>query len=118
MAASKLVGRGDEKAADQAAVDGYARAHSGGGANGMDDKTFDELSAMVDAAGTRFNLPAERITYLAAKPEGAPGVSGESTKENVDAALKRIAESAGPNDRAGFMEAPLTGEPHSPARAM
>lgn len=33
-----------------AAVDGYSRAHSGGGANGMDDKTFDELSAMVDAA--------------------------------------------------------------------
>ena len=32
-----------------ACVDGYARAHSSGGA-GMDDKTFDELSAMVDEA--------------------------------------------------------------------
>lgn len=32
-----------------AAVDGYARAHGSGGA-GMDDKTFDELAAMVDAA--------------------------------------------------------------------
>lgn len=30
-----------------AAVDGYARAHGGGG---MDDKTFDELAAMVDKA--------------------------------------------------------------------
>lgn len=32
-----------------AVVDGYSRAHSGGG-GGMDDKTFDELAAMVDAA--------------------------------------------------------------------
>ena len=56
-------------------------------------------SAMVTAAGTRFNLPAERITYLAAKPDRDPAISGESTKENIDAALKRIAASAGPNDR-------------------
>jgi hypothetical protein len=31
-----------------AAVDGYARANGSG--SGMDDKTFDELSAMVDDA--------------------------------------------------------------------
>jgi hypothetical protein len=56
--------------------------------------------AMVTAAGTRFGVPAERITYLAEKPERDPGrISAAATKANIDAAITRIAQRAGPSDR-------------------
>lgn len=56
--------------------------------------------AMAAAAVERFDISAERITYLAAKPERDPSrIDGEATKENIDAALARIAGAAGPADR-------------------
>jgi hypothetical protein len=55
---------------------------------------------MITAAGNRFNLPADRITYLAEKPEkDSRRIAATSTKANIDAALTRIAGSAGPTDR-------------------
>ena len=57
-------------------------------------------TALVDAGRSRFDLPAERITYLADKPErDRTRISGEATRANIDAALARIAQSAGPADR-------------------
>jgi hypothetical protein len=55
---------------------------------------------MVTAGSERFDLPGDRITYLSANPEREPGrIGGESTRANVDAALARIAQQAGPTDR-------------------
>lgn len=57
-------------------------------------------TGMVDAAVERFGMPRERITYLAEDQSRDPSrIAGKSTKENIDAALKRIASEAGPNDR-------------------
>ena len=53
-------------------------------------------TAMVTAAVDRFEIPRERITYLAEKPErDRTRISGEATKANVDAALQRIAGAQG-----------------------
>jgi hypothetical protein len=57
-------------------------------------------TAMVDAGRNRFEMPEDRITYLADKPErDRTRISGEATKANIDAALAKIAERAGPADR-------------------
>lgn len=55
---------------------------------------------MMGAAVDRFQVPQERIVYLAEKPDrDRTRISGEATKANIDAALSRIAGAAGPNDR-------------------
>lgn len=57
-------------------------------------------TAMVDAGRNRFEIPAERIVYLADKPErDRTRISGEATRANIDAALAKIAQGAGPSDR-------------------
>lgn len=57
-------------------------------------------TSMVTTARERLGVPAENITYLGEDPSRAPGLmSGESTRENVEGALIRLAERAGPNDR-------------------
>jgi hypothetical protein len=57
-------------------------------------------TAMVDAGRDRFGIGADRITYLADKPErDGTRIDGEATKANIDAALARMAASAGPADR-------------------
>ena len=57
-------------------------------------------TSMVTTARERLGVPADNITYLGEDPSRAPGlVTGESTRENVEAALIRMAERAGPNDR-------------------
>jgi len=57
-------------------------------------------TGMADAAVERFGMPRERITYLAEDQSRDPSrIAGKSTKENIDAELKRIASEAGPNDR-------------------
>lgn len=56
--------------------------------------------AMITAASNRFDVPEDRITYLAEKPErDRARIDGASTRANIDAALGRIAERAGPSDR-------------------
>lgn len=55
---------------------------------------------MITAAQERFGVPAERVVYLAENPARDPSrIGGESTRANIDAALKRISEQAGPNER-------------------
>jgi hypothetical protein len=57
-------------------------------------------AAMVDAARERYGLAPEQIVYLAERPERDPArISGASTKENVERALREMAARAGPADR-------------------
>ncbi len=45
-------------------------------------------------------VPEERVTFLAEDTQGSPGtVDGRSTREEVEAAFRRIAEVSSPNDR-------------------
>jgi len=54
---------------------------------------------LIDAAQTHYGLPAERMWYLAEKPELDPArIAGRSTRENVEATLRKVAELARGND--------------------
>jgi hypothetical protein len=72
--------------------------------------------ALVDAARTRYGLPASHVTYLGENPARDPGrIAGKSTREGIEAAVGRIAASARPGDRAFIVlighGATATGEP-------
>ena len=55
--------------------------------------------AIVDAARTRFSLPASNVVYLGEAPERAPGrMAARSTKANVERALADVAARAGAAD--------------------
>lgn len=71
-----------------------------GGEPRLENAFHEWAVSMVEAAGSRGGMAADRITYLAADPSRAPAlIQGESTKANIDAAVQRIAGAAGPNDR-------------------
>ena len=88
-----------------AAASASAQSHllvvSGLGGEPRLEAQFHEWSTtMLSAARDRFGVPAGNITYLAPDPSRAPGlISAESTRPNVEGALERLAQRAGPNDR-------------------
>lgn len=88
-------------AAPPASAQGYLLVVSGLSGEPRLEEQFHAWSlSMITAASERFDLPADRITYLAEDPAKAPGrIAGESTKSNIDAALQRIAGAAGPNEK-------------------
>lgn len=54
---------------------------------------------MLEAAEVRWGVPPENLVYLAEKPERDPNrISGRSTRENVEGALRELAQRAGPDD--------------------
>ena len=56
-------------------------------------------TTLIDAAKTRYEVPSEGITYLGEKPDLAPNmISDRSTRENVEAAIRSIAERASSGD--------------------
>ncbi len=71
-----------------------------GGDPGM-AKTFHAWAAtLVDAAKATYGLPASDVVYLDETPARDPArITGRSTRENVEAAVKRIAAASAPGDR-------------------
>ena len=60
----------------------------------------DWAATLVDAATTTYRLPASSVVYLDEQPERDPArITGKSTRENVEAAVKRIAAASAPGDR-------------------
>lgn len=54
---------------------------------------------LVEAATGRLGLPQENVTYLGADPElAADLISARSSRENVEATLKRLASESSPDD--------------------
>ncbi|MQA91988.1 MAG: hypothetical protein GEU90_17490 [Gemmatimonas sp.] len=71
---------------------------------GGEPKYVDDFHAwgteMVDAAVERHGLARENVIYLAENPDRDPQrIDGISRREEVESALARIAERAGPDDR-------------------
>ena len=63
------------------------------------DRFFAWASQLVETARTRFGLPADRVTFLADKPDRDPeNIDGRSTREVIDKALADIAARAKPDD--------------------
>jgi hypothetical protein len=57
-------------------------------------------TALVDAARTRYGLPASNIVYLAERPERDPSrIRARSTRENVEQAFRDLAARAAPGDQ-------------------
>lgn len=57
-------------------------------------------TAMANAAQTRFGVPASNVIYLAEDPSRNRAViDGESTREEIERAIRGIATRAGANDR-------------------
>lgn len=53
-------------------------------------------TSLVDAARERAGLTAEQVVYLAERPERDPArIAGRSTRDNVQSALRQLAERAG-----------------------
>jgi hypothetical protein len=56
-------------------------------------------ATLVDAATERFGIPGERVRYLAEKPDLDPRrVTGRSTRDEIGAAFKAIANGSGEED--------------------
>ena len=56
-------------------------------------------TTLVEAATTRYEIPAEYVTYLGEDPDLAPDViSGRSTRENIESAVQALGERAAPGD--------------------
>jgi hypothetical protein len=78
---------------------------------------FDGWAAsLVDAAQTRYGLPADHVTYLGEDPgRDRARITGRSTREGIEAAVGRIAAAARPGDRVFIVlighGATATGEP-------
>ena len=54
---------------------------------------------LIDAAVSRYKVPADNVIYLGEKPDLAPeAISNRSSRENVDAAVDDIAARAAPGD--------------------
>ena len=59
----------------------------------------DWATTLVEAARTRYEVPAANITYLGEKPALAPeAISDRSSRENIEAAIDAIANRAAPGD--------------------
>jgi hypothetical protein len=57
-------------------------------------------ASLVDAAQTRYGLRPDQVIWLAETPESdAKRISGASTRENVEKAIRELAGRAGPADR-------------------
>lgn len=71
-----------------------------GGEPAVSDTFHRWAAALVDAARTRHGLAADQVIYLGEDPARDPSrIAGRSTRENVDAALARVAARARPGDR-------------------
>jgi hypothetical protein len=53
---------------------------------------------LVDAATTRFGMAADRVRYLAEKPDADERIDGRSTRDQITAAFDAIAASANADD--------------------
>src|ERR1035441_3223654 len=73
-------------------------------------------SSTPDAAARAVASPPRPRRIIAAPTAIAAPISGPATY--AQNAVQSPATRAGPNERAGFIEVPLTGAAHSPARAM
>ncbi len=61
---------------------------------------FHEMGlSLVRAARDRYAVPAGNVFYFAERPERDSSIAGRSTKENVEAALQRLATSIEPEAR-------------------
>lgn len=57
-------------------------------------------TAMANAAQTRFGVPAANVVFLAEEPaRNSAVIDGESTREEIERAIRAIASRAGANDR-------------------
>jgi hypothetical protein len=57
-------------------------------------------TTMVDAARERMGLPRENVVYLAENPARDPSrIDGASRREEIERALRSLAQRAGPDDR-------------------
>lgn len=71
-----------------------------GGEPAYRDQFYESSMALLEAASTRFGLPAEDIWYLGEEPERDPErIRGKSTKEAVETALTEIAGRVEPDDQ-------------------
>ena len=62
-------------------------------------KTFEAWGTKLAEASVRLGIPPERLVYLADKPsEGATGVNGRATREEIGKAIEKFAAAAGPED--------------------
>jgi hypothetical protein len=62
-------------------------------------KTFNAWGSKLAEASVQLGIPPERLVYLADKPEeGAAGVSGRATREEIGKAIEKFAAEAGPED--------------------
>jgi hypothetical protein len=95
-------------AALAAAAPGGAAAQEGhvlivvgiGGEQEYQDRFHEWASALKEALVARHGLAAGNVTYLGEDPARDPArIQGPSRRENIEAALRGIAERAGPQDR-------------------
>ena len=71
-----------------------------GGEPAYRDQFYESSIALLEAASSRFRLPAEDIWYLGEEPERDPErIRGKSTKEAVQNALTEIAGRVEPGDQ-------------------
>ena len=71
-----------------------------GGDPAYSDQFHTWATTLLDAAKDRYELPAEHVTYLAEKPDRDPErIDGQSTRENVEAAIAELGARARPNDK-------------------
>lgn len=62
-------------------------------------KTFLAWGEKLAQASSQLGIPAERVVYLAdGAPEGAAGVSGRATRDEIAKAIDKFAAAAGPED--------------------
>lgn len=63
------------------------------------EQFHDWASTLVEAATTRYEIPAENVTYLGEDPELAPDlIADRSVRENIESAIQDLAGRAAPAD--------------------
>ena len=56
-------------------------------------------TTLIEAATSRYEIPADQVSYLGEDPELAPDlISARSTRENIESAVQTLGERAGPDD--------------------
>jgi len=70
-----------------------------GGNAEFTEQFHDWATTLIEAATTRYEIPASQVTYLGEDPELAPDlISARSTRENIESAVQSLGERAGPDD--------------------
>ena len=87
-------------AAPAAAQDSYVLVVTGlAGDREHGDRFFEWASKLVETVGTTFQVPADRVVYLADKPDRDPKrINGASTRESIEKAVANFASRAQPTD--------------------